>query len=227
MGDQLELVLGPTMATEEQSEAIRALFPGAFVEGTLDPERLLAQLGHGRSSAERYTFGWSGRRDSIETLRRPAEGALHPMIDASEGFDDAHHVVIEGDNLEVLKLLVPAYAGRIKVITIDPPYNTGHDFVYPDDFSDSLGAYLRQTGQVDEAGKRLTSAVEVDGRHHSRWLSMMYPRLVLARTLMREDGAIFVAIDDHEAHHLRMLMNEVFGEENFVANISWQKRYTR
>jgi adenine-specific DNA-methyltransferase len=227
MGDQLELTLGAQPANQEQMDKLRALFPGAFVEGQLDPERLLAQIGHATAEDDRYRFGWAGRAGAIQALREPARGALHPMVEESEGFDDAHHVVIEGDNLEVLKLLQPAYAGQVKVITIDPPYNTGHDFVYPDNFSDSLGAYLRQTGQVDDAGKRLTSATEVDGRHHSRWLTMMYPRLVLARNLLTHDGAIFVAIDDHEAHHLRMLMNEIFGEENFVANITWQKRYTR
>ena len=228
MGDQLELGLGPAPANQEQIDAIRALMPGAFVEGVLDPERLLAQLGHSRPGGEeRYRFTWAGRAAAVETLRTPGRGGLHPMIEASEGFDDAQHVVIEGDNLEVLKLLQPAYSGRVKLITIDPPYNTGHDFVYPDNFSDPLGAYLAQTGQVDDEGKRLTSAAEVDGRHHSRWLSMMYPRLVLARNLLTDDGAIFVAIDDHEVHHLRLLMNEVFGEENFVASITWQKRYTR
>ena len=227
MGDQLELSLGVMPANEDQLDALRAIFPGAFVEGRLCPERLLAQLGHSTATEERYRFGWAGRRESAESLRQPARGGLHPMVEESEGFDEAHHVVIEGDNLEVLKLLQPAYAGRIKVITIDPPYNTGHDFVYPDNFSDAMGTYLRETGQVDGEGKRLSSATEVDGRHHSRWLTMMYPRLVLARNLLTEDGAIFVAIDDHEVHHLRLLMNEIFGEENFVASITWQKRYTR
>ena len=227
MGEQLKLALAQEPANQEQIDALRALFPGAFVEGELNAERLLAQVGYASPQDERYRFTWAGRSAAVESLRAPAAGALHPMLEDSEGFDHAHHVIIEGDNLEVLKLLQPAYAGRIKLITIDPPYNTGHDFIYPDNFSDSLGTYLRQTGQVDNEGKRLSSSTEVDGRHHSRWLSMMYPRLVLARQLLRPDGAIFVAIDDHEAHHLRLLMNEVFGEENFVASITWQKRYTR
>ena len=158
MGDQLELALGVQPANQEQLEQLRVLFPGAFVEGHLDPERLLAQLGHASEADDRYRFGWAGRAAAVQALREPPSGALHPMVEDSEGFDDAHHVVIEGDNLEVLKLLQPAYTGRIKVITIDPPYNTGHDFVYPDNFSDSLGTYLRQTGQLDDEGKRLTSA---------------------------------------------------------------------
>ena len=227
MGEQLKLALSHEPVNQAAMDALRGIFPGAFVEGELDPERLLAQLGHASAGEERYRFAWSGRGDALQSLRSPPQGALHPMLEDSEGFDHAHHVVIEGDNLEVLKLLQAGYGGQIKLITIDPPYNTGHDFIYPDNFSDTMGAYLRQTGQVDEAGKRLRSDTEVDGRHHSRWLSMMYPRLVLARALLRPDGAIFVAIDDHEAHHLRLLMNEIFGEENFVASITWQKRYTR
>ena len=227
MGEQLELGLLAELANQEHIESLRELFPGAFVEGELDPERLLAMLGYARPSEERYRFAWAGRAAAVASLRTPARGALHPMIEDSEGFEGAHHCVIEGDNLEVLKLLQPAYSGSIKLITIDPPYNTGHDFVYPDNFSDSMAAYLAQTGQVDEEGKHLSTSVELDGRHHSRWLSMMYPRLVLARNLLRPDGAIFVAIDDHEVHHLRLLMNEIFGEENFVASIVWQKRYTR
>ena len=127
----------------------------------------------------------------------------------------------------MLKLLRPAYAGQVKAILLDPPYNTAHDLIYADDYADGLAAYLQQTQQVDDAGHRRSSRVEVDGRKHSRWLSMMAPRLELARSLLREDGCIFVCVDHTESHHLRLLMNQVFGEENFVAQIAWQKRYTR
>ena len=220
----------PLAAEAPELAALRALVPGAFVEGELVVERLLALLGVDEASGDdtdRYAFRWAGRAEAVRTLRQPAVGALVPDAARSRRFDDATHVVVEGDNLAVLKLLQPAYAGAFKLVFIDPPYNTGHDFIYPDDWSDPLAAYLAQTGQVDEEGRRRSSRADVDGRIHSRWLSMMYPRLVLARRLMRDDGAIFVAIDHGELHHLRMLMNEVFGEEHFVAQIAWQKRYTR
>jgi adenine-specific DNA-methyltransferase len=137
------------------------------------------------------------------------------------------HVFIEGDNLEVLKLLYRSYFGRVKMIYIDPPYNTGNEFIYPDDFSDPLDNYLRLTGQKNGNGDYQTNKIEKNGRIHSNWLSMMYPRLSIARQLLRDDGVIFVSIDDHEVHNLRSLMNEVFGEENFVATIIWQKVYAK
>ncbi|MGM0578689.1 MAG: site-specific DNA-methyltransferase [Myxococcota bacterium] len=229
MGTQLKLALTGGAPLEETHEALRRIVPGAFVEGRLDPERLLALLGipgHD-DDPERFGFTWAGRREAAAGLRRPATGALHPVREESAGFDEAENVVVEGDNLEVLKLLQRAWGGAVKMIFIDPPYNTGNTFIYEDDFRDGVEAYLRQTGQLDAAGRRRSSRVELHGRHHSRWLGMMYPRLVLARQLLRDDGAIFVSIDDREQHHLRLLMDEVFGAENFVAHISWQKRYTR
>ena len=129
--------------------------------------------------------------------------------------------------MEVLKLLYKPYFGRIKMIYIDPPYNTGKEFVYPDNYKSPIATYLRLTGQEDDSGNLLTSNAETSGRYHSAWLSMMYPRLFTARQLLRDDGLIFVSIDDHEAHNLRLIMNEVFGEENFVSNIIWQKKFTR
>ncbi len=141
--------------------------------------------------------------------------------------ETTRNIFIEGENLEVLKILRKSYTGRIKMIYIDPPCNTGNDFVYDNDFTEPLNDYLKRIGQIDGEGRPLTTNKKADGRFHSKWLSMMYPRLRLAWELLRDDGVIFVSIDDNEVHHLRMMMNEVFGEENFKADISWQKRYTR
>ena len=141
-------------------------------------------------------------------------------------FDATGNAFIEGDNLEVLKLLFKPYFGKVKLIYIDPPYNTGNDFVYPDNFADPLKNYLIQTKQIDDDGNLATSKIDRTGRVHSGWLSMMYPRLFLARQLLTEDGVICISLDDNEIHHLRMLMNEVFGEENFVATVLWQKVYS-
>ena len=206
----------------DREQRLKDLFPEAVSEGQLDFDKLRLLCGAGTAGAERYQFGWAGRADAVDVLRSPSRATLLPDPDRSVGFDATRNAVIEGDNLEVLKLLGRGYAGRVKLIYIDPPYNTGNDFVYPDDFRDPLGVYLRMTGQADEAGKLLTSNPNTSGRYHSAWLSMMYPRLFLARQLLRDDGVIFVSIDDHEVHHLRMLMNEVFGEENFIAQIVWK-----
>ncbi|MEZ4269526.1 MAG: site-specific DNA-methyltransferase [Myxococcota bacterium] len=227
---QLALGLDAPAALDARLDALRALIPGAFVEGELSPERLLRALGVPAAPdapPERYAFTWAGRADAFAALRQPPAGALHPARAESVAFDTAENLVIEGDNLEVLQHLRPAYAGRVSMIFIDPPYNTGHDFIYKDDFREPLGAYLAQTGQADAAGRLLRSDTETDGRHHSRWLSMMAPRLTLARELLAPDGALFVSIDDGELPHLRLLLDEVFGREHFVAQIAWQKRYTR
>lgn len=192
-------------------------FPEAFVEGKVDFERLRAALGDiVDDGLERYTFTWAGRRDALRLLQMPTRATLAPCPEESMDWDTTQNVFIEGENLEALKLMLRPYYGRVKMIYIDPPYNTGNDFVYRDDYRDPLGAYLQMTGQRDEAGNLLTSNPETSGRYHSAWLTMMYPRLFLARQLLCEDGVIFVSIDDHEVHNLRMIMNEVFGEENFV-----------
>jgi adenine-specific DNA-methyltransferase len=141
--------------------------------------------------------------------------------------NDSENLIIEGDNLEVLKLLQKSYLGKVKMIYIDPPYNTGNDFIYPDNYTESLRTYLEYTGQVDSEGRRFGTNTEADGRFHSKWLNMMYPRLYLARNLLREDGFVFITIDDEEVANLRAMCNEVFGEENFIANVVWQKKYTR
>lgn len=205
----------PTIVDERVME-LKNLFPEIVAEGKIDFEKLRLALGDDvDSQAERYNFTWSGKRDAIRMLQTPSRATLIPCKEESVNFDTSQNIFIEGENLEVLKLLYKPYFGRIKMIYIDPPYNTGNDFVYPDNFADPLDTYLRLTGQKDAEGNLLTSNPETSGRYHSSWLSMMYPRLFLARQLLRDDGVIFVSIDDHEVYNLRMLMNEVFGEENF------------
>lgn len=225
-GDKTPATLTSTDPTAERVEQLRKLFPECYAEGRIDFDKLRAALGDAVAAGpERFTFSWAGRADAAALLQTPSRATLVPKPKESVNWDATRNVFVEGDNLEVLKLLYKAYAGKVKLIYIDPPYNTGQDFVYPDDFADPLAVYLKLTKQTDEAGKLLTSNPETSGRYHSAWLSMMHPRLFLARQLLREDGVIFVSIDDHEVHHLRLLMNEVFGEENFVAHIVWQKRY--
>lgn len=207
-------------------EFLRAELPEAFAEGQLDSTALRVALGESTEDRpERYLFTWAGKREAINLLRLPTRATLVPAPDESVNFDTTENLFIEGDNLEVLKLLYRAYFGRVKLIYIDPPYNTGNDFIYRDNFTDPLARYLELTGQQDVEGNLLTSNPERGGRYHSTWLSMMYPRLFLARQLLRDDGVIFISIDDHEVHNLRVLMNEVFGEENFIASVVWQKTY--
>ena len=209
----------------EQMTRLKELFPGAFTEGKIDFDKLRATLGDlVDDGPERYTFTWAGKRDAIRLLQTPTRATLVPCHEESVNFDTTQHLFIEGDNLEVLKLLYKPYFGRVKMIYIDPPYNTGHDFIYPDNYADPLATYLQLTGQQDAEGNLLTSNPETSGRYHSAWLSMMYPRLFLARQLLHEDGVIFISIDDNEVHNLRLLMNEVFGEENFIAQLIWKSR---
>jgi adenine-specific DNA-methyltransferase len=209
----------------ERSAWIADLFPEAVAEGKIDFEKLKATLGAVVDTRpERYSLTWAGKRDAIQLLQVPSRATLQPVPDDSIEFDRTSDVFIEGDNLEVLKLLYKPYFGQVKLIYIDPPYNTGKDFVYRDDYADPLHAYLSLTGQSDSEGNLLTSNPETSGRYHSSWLSMMYPRMFLARQLLRDDGVVFVSIDDHESHNLRLLLNEVFGEENFIACIQWEKK---
>jgi adenine-specific DNA-methyltransferase len=210
----------------DRTEQLRKLFPEVFSEGKVDFDKLKAALGESvDTQSERYTFAWAGKHDAIRALQTQSRATLDPMPVESVNFEDAKNLFIEGENLEALKLLYKSYYRRIKMIYIDPPYNTGNDFIYPDDYAASLDTYLKLTGQVDDSGSALTSKLEKSGRFHSAWLCMMYPRLFLARQLLQDDGVIFVSIDDHEVHNLRMLMNEIFGEENFVANVIWEKKY--
>ena len=213
--------------TAEQRARLRQLFPEAFSEGQIDFESLRATLGNlVDDGPERYRFTWAGKRDGIRLLQTPTCATLVPCREESVNFDETQHVFIEGDNLEVLKLLYKPYFGRVKMIYIDPPYNTGNDFIYPDNYADPLATYLQLTGQQDAEGNLLTSNPETSGRYHSAWLSMMYPRLFLARQLLREDGVILVSIDDGEIYNLRLMMNEIFGEENFIETLVWKKRTT-
>ncbi len=216
---------GPDFAAERLA-ALRQLVPEAFTEGKVDFDELRTALGGDVDERpERYSFTWAGKRQAILELQKPTWGTLVPVRKDSVNFDTTQNLFIEGENLEVLKLLYKSYFGRVKLIYIDPPYNTGNDFVYPDNFADPKEAYLRVTGQKDAEGNLLTSNPESSGRYHSAWLSMMYPRLFLARQLLRDDGVIFVSIDDHEVHNLRLLMNEIFGEENHVETFIWKKSY--
>jgi adenine-specific DNA-methyltransferase len=210
---------------DERMERLRDLFPETFREGKVDFERLRKALGDAVDEGrERYGLSWAGKSDAIRAIQIPSIGTLKPVPDESVNFDTTANLFIEGDNLEVLKLLQNAYHGRIKMIYIDPPYNTGQEFVYSDNYRDGLGEYLRYTGQVDEDGIRQSTSPEAEGRYHSRWLSMMYPRLFLARNLLKQDGVIFVSIDDCEVHNLRELMDEILGPENFVATFVRKRR---
>lgn len=208
---------------DRNRQLMQDLFPAALADGELDCEQLRLELGDiPEAASERYSFTWAGKREAIRLVQVPSSATLVPDRDASKDFDSASHVFIRGENLEVLKLLFKPYFGRFKAIYIDPPYNTGNEFVYPDDYTDPLDTYLRITEQRDEEGNVLTSNVETSGRFHSSWLSMMYPRLFMGRQLLAEDGVLFVSIDDNESHHLRLLLNEIFGEENFLAQVTVQ-----
>jgi adenine-specific DNA-methyltransferase len=175
---------------------------------------------------ERYGMNWPGKADCFKIIQQPSIAALTPARDESIDFDTTENLFIEGDNLEVLKLLQKSYFGKVKMIYVDPPYNTGNDFIYPDDYSESLDTYLRYTGQIDNEGRKYSTNTETDGRFHSKWMNMMYPRLFLARNLLREDGVIFISIDDREVDNLKKVCNEVFGEQNLIAQVVWEKMYT-
>ena len=175
----------------------------------------------------RFGLHWAGKSEARARARTPTRATLAPSLADSLAFEDTEHVFIEGDNLEALKLLRRSLAGRVRLVFIDPPYNTGQAFVYPDRYADGVAAYLVRSGQVDAQGELLAANPETDGRHHSRWLDLMLPRLELARDLLADNGALFVTIDDHEVHHLRMLLDEVFGRESFVACCAWRKTFAK
>lgn len=172
---------------------------------------------------DRFYFNWAGKDKVFQAIQAPAYSTLVPQKDKSIDWDNTENLMIVGENLETLKLLLKPYFGQVKVIYIDPPYNTGKDFIYKDDFSSPLKDYLERTGQKDGNGNRLTTNTEASGRYHSDWLNFMYPRLFLARNLLKDDGVIFISIDDNEVHHLRMIMDEIFGEDSFVIEFSWRK----
>lgn len=206
----------------EKRAELLALFPEARTEGgKIDFDRLKLLLGETVDvGKERYGMNWPGKADCFRTIQTPSVGTLRPVREESVNFDTTQNLIIEGDNLEVLKLLQKSYLGKIKMIYIDPPYNTGNDFIYPDNYAESLETYLEFTGQVDDEGKKFGTNTETDGRFHSKWLNMMYPRLYLARNLLAEDGLIFISIDDHEQSRLISLCDEIFGEEHFRGKVT-------
>lgn len=210
---------------EVQIDFLKKLLPHLFTEDKIDFKKFKNYFEKNISNNDVYSFNWAGRNESFLNIKTTAKTTLNPSKNESINFDSTKNIFIEGDNLEVLKLLQKSYFNKIKMIYIDPPYNTGNDFVYKDNFTDSIQTYLEQTGQINEDGFKLTTNPETSGRFHSEWITMMYSRLFLARNLLKNDGIIFVSIDDHEIHNLKMIMNEIFGEENFIDCLIWKKRY--
>ncbi|MGU5551878.1 site-specific DNA-methyltransferase [Aeromonas hydrophila] len=211
--------------TAQNIEQLKALFPDVFSEGKIDFDALKAVLGEAiDDSAERYNLTWNGKNKARQIAQTPSTGTLRPCKEESVNWDSTENLFIEGDNLEVLKLLQKSYHKKVKMIYIDPPYNTGKDFVYKDSFHDNIKNYLEITGQVDGEGNKLSTNTEASGRYHSDWLNMMYPRLKLARNLLKNDGVIFISIDDNEVKNLKFICDEIFGEDNFIGEIIWRKR---
>lgn len=214
----------------ENVEKLAALFPNCATESAdgkaIDFDLLRQELSYAAvdGTKERYRLEWPGKREAIVTANLPTTKTLRPVREDSVDFDNTENLYIEGDNLEVLKLLQESYLGKIKMIYIDPPYNTGKDFVYKDNFARDTQEELLDSGQKDEYNQRLVVNPDTAGRYHSDWLSMMYPRLKLARNLLKDDGLIFISIDDYEVHNLRPILNEIFGESNFVGQITWKAR---
>lgn len=206
---------------------LKELFPEVFTERSkIDWEKLKLTLGEDIDTGkERFGMSWAGKADCYKTIQQPSVATLIPEREESVDFDTSENLFIEGDNLEVLKLLQKSYLGKVKMIYIDPPYNTGGDFVYPDNYNENLETYLAYTGQIDSEGKKFNSNTETDGRFHSKWMNMMYPRLFLAKNLLREDGLIFISIDENEVNNLRSICNEIFGEENFIESIIWKNKF--
>ena len=223
--------------TQENIAKLAELFPNCVTEtreadGTLkkaiDFDQLRQELSTSvvEGSQERYQLNWPGKREALLTANAPIAKTLRPCREESVDFDSTQNLFIEGDNLDALKLLQETYLGKVKMIYIDPPYNTGNDFIYEDDFAEDTESYLKRSNQKDEAGNRLVANNESNGRFHSDWLSMMYPRLKLARNLLRDDGVVFISIDDNEVRGVSALCDEIFGESNFIAEIVWEKMYT-
>ena len=220
---ELNKIDGMSMNIEQtEMEKLKAVFPQCFAEGKLDIDKLLGLCGeYIDNDFEKYKFEWKGKMESLKLAQKRSTGTLRPCKAESVNFDETQNLYIEGDNLEVLKLLQTAYYNKIKMIYIDPPYNTGNDFVYEDDFADPMARYKEVTSQTTKSNP------ETMGRYHTNWLNMMYPRLRLASNLLVQNGLIFISIDDNEAANLKKLCDEVFGEENFLAQIVWEKRFTR
>lgn len=216
----------------ENFEKLASLFPNCVTESAegkaIDFDLLKQELNHAvvEGNKERYRLEWPGKREAIVTANLPTTKTLRPIREDSVSFDDTENLYIEGDNLEVLKLLQESYLGKIKMIYIDPPYNTGKDFVYKDNFTQDSEEYKAESGQKDEYKQRLVVNPDTAGRYHSDWLTMMYPRLKLARNLLKDDGVIFISIDDHEVHNLKKVCDEIFGGLNFVSNLIWERAFS-
>ncbi|RVU81581.1 site-specific DNA-methyltransferase [Leucothrix sargassi] len=231
---------GETLDVVEQRKLeLKQLFPSAFTEtlnekgelvSSIDFERLKAELGEFsdvfESRREKYGMDWPGKRDALRLVQEPSQATLKPCREESIDFDNTENLFIEGDNLEVLKLLQKPYYSKVKMIYIDPPYNTGKEFIYPDKYSESLETYLSYAGLMDGDSRKFTTNTASEGRFHTKWLNMMYPRLYLARNLLKDDGVIFISIDDNEVENLRRMCDEVFGEENFIACVIWQRAFS-
>lgn len=222
--------------TQENIARIREIFPGCVTEArgedgklklAVDFDQLRQELSESivEGPQERYHLNWPGKREALLTANAPIAKTLRPCREESVDFDTTKNLFIEGDNLEALKLLQETYLGKVKMIYIDPPYNTGNDFIYEDDFAENVDGFLKRSNQKDEEGNRLVANTEANGRFHSDWISMIYPRLKLARNLLQDNGVIFVSIDDGEVHNLRKALDDVFGEQNFVAANVWKKSY--
>ncbi|GAB4310752.1 MAG: site-specific DNA-methyltransferase [Methanobacteriaceae archaeon] len=217
-GESLDIV-------SENVSKLKELFPEIVTEDKIDFDKLKAVLGeYTEDDSERYNFTWKGKSKALRLAQTPSNGTLRPCKEESKNWDTTENLYIEGDNLEVLKLLQKSYYGKIKMIYIDPPYNTGKEFVYQDDYMDNLKNYLQITGQVGAKGTRISTNTDTSGRYHTNWLNMMYPRLRLARNLLTDDGVIFISIDDSEFSNLKKLCDEIFGEENFIATICQKSR---
>lgn len=214
---------------EEQLKKLLESFPEVITDGKVDWEKLKITLGENiELSNERYVLNWAGKSDAFRVLQEPSYSTLLPVKDESIDFDKTENIFIEGENMEVLKVLQKSYFGEIKMIYIDPPYNTGSDsFIYPDKFAETKEEYQKRIGEKDEEGYMTREGMfrknsKENGQYHSNWLSMMYPRLFLAKNLLKSEGVIFVSIDDNELYNLKLLMNEVFGEENYIGTIIWK-----
>lgn len=206
---------------EENIEKLKQLFPEICCEDKVDFDKLKQVLGdYVDDDTERYNFTWNGKGRALKLSQTPSTGTLRPCKEESKNWEDTENLYIEGDNLEVLKLLQKSYYGKVKMIYIDPPYNTGNDFVYKDSFKDGIDNYKKITGQIDSNAKNVGTNSETSGRYHTEWLNTMYPRLRLARNLLAEDGVVFISIDDNEIENIRKVSDEIYGESNFVAQLT-------
>lgn len=216
---------------DENIEKIQNLFPNVITESekgkSIDFDLLKQELSNVlvEGNKEKYQLTWPGKKEAIITANTPTTKTLRPIREKSVDFDNTQNVYIEGENLEVLKILQESYLNKIKCIYIDPPYNTGNDFIYNDNFSKSKNEELEQSGQIDEEGNKMVSNPQSSGKYHSNWLSMMYPRLKLARNLLTEDGVIFISIDDNEVDNLKKICDEIFGENNFITSVIWKNKF--